>query len=482
MERKILAELAGERLDLLVIGGGIVGSGIARDAALRGIKVGLIDANDFAFGTSSRSSRLLHGGVRYLAQGRVGLVREASVEKTILHRIAPHLAQPLPFIFPAYRGSGWPLWQLRIGVKIYDLLAGKNLGKSEGFSADEIKEIVPGLKTDGLRGAVRYFDGFTNDSRLVIDTLRSAHNAGARLANYARFVRHATNGDEFVAHVNDELSGGGLEVRTRAIVNATGPWAQGLGLSQVQLRLTKGIHLVFDAKRISNRDAVVITEGSRVLFVLPWGERTIVGTTDTDYQGRPEDVRTTAADIDYLLKTLNRFFPGARLTEADIISSYSGLRPLIADPHGKPSDISRSHQILNPSKGWWDVAGGKLTTYRLMAEQTVDRIAQFLGGNFKACSTAKTELLPREEIEGISQIAPPAVSRELVEHFCKNEFAEHLDDIMMRRSSWHYYEYDAAGVARQVADWAGAILGWNDSKKEQEYSRYAYMSDCPLTR
>jgi glycerol-3-phosphate dehydrogenase len=240
--------------------------------------------------------------------------------------------------------------------------------------------------------------------------------------------------------------------------------------------------LVFDAKRISNRDAVVITEGSRVLFVLPWGERTIVGTTDTDYQGRPEDVRTTAADVDYLLKTLNRFFPGARLTEADIISSYSGLRPLIADPHGKPSDISRSHQILNPSKGWWDVAGGKLTTYRLMAEQTVDRIAQFLGETFKECRTAEMDLLPREEIEGISQITPPAVSRELVDHFCRNEFATHLDDIMMRRSSWHYYEYNAAGAARQVADWAGEILGWNDSKKEQEYSRYAYMSDCPLTR
>jgi glycerol-3-phosphate dehydrogenase len=482
MERKNLAGLSSERLDLLVIGGGIVGSGIVRDAAMRGIKVGLIDANDFAFGTSSRSSRLLHGGIRYLSQGRVRLVREASVEKTILHRIAPYLAQPMPFIFPSYCGSGWPLWQLRIGVKIYDLLAGKNLGRSEGFSAAEIKALAPGLKTEGLRGAVRYFDGFTNDSRLVMDTLRSAQKAGARLANYVRFQRHEPKGDEFIAHVKDELGGGNFEIRARGIVNATGPWAQGLGLSKVKLRLTKGIHLVFDAKRISNPDAVAITEGSRVLFVLPWGERTIVGTTDTDYSGPPEDVRTTVADTDYLLRTVNGFFPEAHLAEADIISSYSGLRPLIADPHGKPSDISRSHQILNPAKGWWDVAGGKLTTYRRMAEQTVDRVAEFLGGKFEACRTADAALLPQEETDGISQITPPEPSQKLVEHFCRNEFAAHLDDLMMRRASWHFYEYDAAGLARQVMDWAAPILGWNDSEKEQEYARYAYMSDCPLTR
>jgi glycerol-3-phosphate dehydrogenase len=480
MRRKNLEELSNQRLDLLVIGGGIVGSGIARDASLRGIKVGLIDANDFAFGTSSRSSRLLHGGVRYLAQGRVRLVREASVEKTILHRIAPHLAQPLPFIFPAYRGSGWPLWQLRIGVKIYDLLAGKNLGRSEGFSATEVKELVPGLKPDGLKGAVRYYDGFTNDSRLVTDTLRSAQKAGAILANYLKFERLEQNPNGFVSHVKDQLDSGDFPIQARTVVNATGPWAQGLGNSKVQLRLTKGIHLVFDAKRLSNRDAVVITEGSRVLFVLPWGERTIVGTTDTDYRGAPEQVRTNAGDVEYLLRTVNEFFPNARLTEADVVSSYSGLRPLIADPNGKPSDISRSHSIQQTLPGWWDVAGGKLTTYRLMAEQTVDQISKHLGGSFEKCRTGDLELLPRDATKKISQLTPPEPTRELIDHFCKNEFAMHLDDVMMRRGGWHSYRRDARELAEIVAAWMGEVFGWTDQQKEAELRRYHQMSDWPV--
>src|SRR6267142_2436439 len=184
-----LAALTKSPLDIFVVGGGIVGSGIARDAALRGLRVGLIDQHDFAFGASSRSSRLLHGGMRYLAQGRLGLVREASVEKKIIHHIAPHLAQPLPFIFPTYRGNrDWVLWQLKIGVKIYDLLCGgRNLGKSTWLSNDEVVQKVPILRAAGLKGAVRYYDGFTNDARLTIDTLRSAARHGAMVVNYCRF-------------------------------------------------------------------------------------------------------------------------------------------------------------------------------------------------------------------------------------------------------------------------------------------------------
>lgn len=480
MERKVLAELAAGRLDLLVIGGGIVGAGIARDAAMRGVNVGLIDANDFAFGTSSRSSRLLHGGVRYLAQGRVGLVREASVEKAILHRIAPHLAQPLAFCFPAYRGSVWPLWQLRIGVGLYDLLAGKNLGRSEAFNAREVSEIVPGLKREGLSGAVRYFDGFTNDARLVIDTIRSAQNSGALAANYVRFERVEARTGEFVCHVRDQLSGSEFEIRTRTVANATGPWAEGLGLSRVKLRLTKGIHLVFDAKRISNRDAVVITEGKRILFVIPWGERTIVGTTDTDFTAAPERVRTEAKDAEYVLRSVNEFFPNARLTEEDVISSYAGLRPLIANPNGKPSDISRSHSIQQSAPGWWDVAGGKLTTYRLMAEQAVDQMARYIGERFKECKTADVPLLSENEINGISQITPPEFRRELVEHFVREESAIRLDDVMMRRGGWHFYERNAEALAQQVAAWMGELLGWDQSRANAELVRYETLSEGPL--
>src|SRR5437667_4590328 len=174
--------------DLLVIGGGIVGAGIARDAAMRGLRLGLVEQHDFAFGTSSRSSRLLHGGVRYLAQGRLGLVREASVEKRILHHIAPHLAEPLAFVFPAYHGTAWPLWQLRLGIKLYDLLcSGKNLGQSSSLDRATMLRWVPKLNPDGLTGAVRYFDAFTNDARLVLDTLRSAANHGATVVNYLNF-------------------------------------------------------------------------------------------------------------------------------------------------------------------------------------------------------------------------------------------------------------------------------------------------------
>lgn len=184
-----LSHLASESFDLLVVGGGIVGSGVARDAALRGLRVALVDQQDFAAGTSSRSTRLLHGGLRYLAQGEIGLVREASLEKKILHRIAPHLGQPLGFVFPAYRGEGPPLWQLRIGVKLYDLLCGGgNFEPSRGFSRDQTRTLLPGLKADGLRGAVRYFDALTNDARLVLDTLRSAARHGAVLANHVRLT------------------------------------------------------------------------------------------------------------------------------------------------------------------------------------------------------------------------------------------------------------------------------------------------------
>src|ERR1700744_4060677 len=195
--QKSIESLAEGPLDLLIIGGGIVGSGIARDAAMRGLKTGLVEQHDFAFGTSSRSSRLLHGGIRYLAQGRVGLVREASLEKRIIHQIAPHLAQPLAFIFPTYPGTDWPLWQMRIGVKIYDLLcSGKNLGRSSSMSKSETLQALPELKADKLTGSVRYFDGLTNDARLVLDTLRSAGRHGAVLLNYCQFQDAQRDGDE----------------------------------------------------------------------------------------------------------------------------------------------------------------------------------------------------------------------------------------------------------------------------------------------
>lgn len=479
-----LALLSGQTLDVLVVGGGIVGSGIARDATMRGLKVGLIEQHDFAFGSSSRSSRLLHGGLRYLAQGRIGLVREASVEKKVIHRIAPHLADPLPFVFPGYAGSkDWILWQLKIGVKIYDLLcSGRNLGRSTWLSRQETLRKMPGLLADGLQGAVRYYDGFTNDARLTLDTLRSAARHGAILANYCRFA-NALPGEAWVCQVQDELSGQALEVRARTVVNATGPWAEQVPHSAVKLRLTKGIHLVVEKARVPVDETLVLTEGKRILFAIPWGERTILGTTDTDYEGACEAVSTAREDTRYVLGVVNQFLPQARLTENDVISSWAGLRPLIASPGGGPSDISRSHQIRNPERGWWDVAGGKLTTYRLMAEQTVDRLLGDLGANGSTprvapCRTAEEPLLPPNEIDGTSGLLPPKFSRAAVEHCCRAEWAVHLDDVMIRRTSWHYYYRDARAMAVEVAGWMADIFGWTEGIAAAELAHYQEKC-CP---
>lgn len=480
-----LRALSQNPLDLLIIGGGIVGAGVARDAALRGLRVGLVEQHDFAFGTSSRSSRLLHGGLRYLAQGRVGLVHEASVEKKIIHQIAPHLAQPLPFLFPTYRGNRhWVLWQLKMGVKLYDLLCGgRNFGKSTWLSTAEVLHKVSALRAHDLTGAVRYYDGFTNDARLTLDTLRSAEFGGASLVNYCRF-RNAARGEVWQCEIEDRLAGQRLAARARAVVNATGPWADGLPHSRVRLRLTKGIHLVVERARLPVSDTVVMTEGKRILFAIPWGERTILGTTDTDYRGSLDDVAADEADIQYVLNIANQFFPPAKLTRAEVISTWAGLRPLIAAPGGEPSDISRTHEIRSPEPGWWDVAGGKLTTYRLMAEQTVDQVVRWLRrahdltAPLTPCRTAEQPLLPPEETAGLSGLLPPEFSRRAVEHYCAKEWAVHLDDVMVRRTGWQHYHPDAAQMAGSVAVWMGELLGWSEARCAEEVRRCQAAANC----
>jgi glycerol-3-phosphate dehydrogenase len=249
--------------------------------------------------------------------------------------------------------------------------------------------------------------------------------------------------------------------------------------------VTKGIHVVVERAKLSVPETVVMTEGKRILFAIPWGERTILGTTDTDYSGPPESVKSDAADIDYVLKIANQFFPKAKLVVTDVVSSWAGLRPLLADSSGNPSDISRSHEIKNPEPGWWDVAGGKLTTYRLMAEQTVDGIVKWLtpsnesGQSAANCRTAEELLLPASETQNISGILPPEFCRRVVEHYCTNEWAVHLDDVMIRRTSWQHYHRDAALKAEYVANWMAEILGWTDEQRAKELARYRDLADCP---
>jgi glycerol-3-phosphate dehydrogenase len=229
--------------------------------------------------------------------------------------------------------------------------------------------------------------------------------------------------------------------------------------------------LVIDQRRFGLPDAVMVTNGQRTLFVIPWGERSILGSTDTDYDGPLDDVRTEPDDVRYVLEVINRYFPEAKLTPSDILSTWAGLRPLIASGHGGPSDISRAHQILMPKPGWIDVAGGKLTTYRLIGEQVVDRIVRHLGKKTPPCRTAEEALLKNvEHIE--SGILPPPVCREVVEHYCRNEWAVHLDDVMIRRTSWHYYLDNPLETAQQVAVWMGEIRAWDAPRQESELTRY----------
>jgi glycerol-3-phosphate dehydrogenase len=276
-------------------------------------------------------------------------------------------------------------------------------------------------------------------------------------------------------------------VRARTVVNATGPWADGLPHSRVKLRLTKGIHLVVDHARLPVTETVVMTEGKRILFAIPWGQRTILGTTDTDYDESLDDVRADAADLSYVLRIANQFFPAAKLVETDVISAWAGLRPLVADPSGRPSDVSRAHEIHSPEPGWWDVAGGKLTTYRLMGEQTVDGIVKWLpkseGGQrapaaFQPCRTAEEPLLPGSQTAGVSGILPPEFGRRPVEHYVASEWAVHLDDVMVRRTSWHYYLSDAAAKAQQVAGWMAELLGWTEAQRAAEIARYGQIESC----
>ncbi len=468
-----LDSLADSVLDVLVVGGGIVGSGVVRDAAMRGFRTALVEQADFASGTSSRSSRLLHGGLRYLAQGRIGLVYEASREKRVIAHIAPHLAQPLAFIFPGRKGTSWARWKLAVGVKIYDLLCGmRNFGRSSVLSLDETLRQLPGVNAENLTGAVRYFDGLTNDARLVMDTLRSAAANGATVVNYVRLAQANPSGNLWNCTLEDVETGNTLAVRTRTVVNAAGPWSDRLPHAKTSLRLTKGVHLVIDRDRLPVPDAVVMADGDRILFAIPWGERVILGTTDTDYQGPIDAPTCDQNDIDYILKVVNGAFPQAALNDTDLVSTWAGLRPLVADPHGNPSDISRRHEIKMNEPGWWDVTGGKLTTHRLMAEETVTGIAKYTGRTNLKCQTSHNPLLDPSATTGISGILPPPVSELLVKHFCRNEWARRLDDVMVRRTSWRHYRHDHLDVAADSARWMADELGWDEPKIEAELVHY----------
>ena len=424
-----VARLGQNLFDVLVIGGGINGAGIARDAALRGLRVALIEKGDFASGTSSRSSKLIHGGLRYLEIGDFRLVREACIERDRLRRrIAPHLVKPLAFLFPVYDGDPVGLFRLELGMWAYDLLAAfRNIRMHRRLTRGQVQQLESHLRQEGLRGAKLYYDCVTDDARLTLETILSASAEGAVVANYVGLIALLKDGGKIVgARVRDQRTGDEHDVPAHVVVNATGPWVDEVRrlddpASSPSLRLTKGVHIVVPRTRVGNTFAVVLRSprDHRILFVIPWEDQTLIGTTDTDFTGSPDQVTVEPEDVDYLLEAVNAFFPQAALSSSDVVSSFAGLRPLVApDDQRDPSAVSREEHIVTSSFGLISLIGGKLTTFRMVAENVTNKIIHALPHNH--ARRRRTRSVPL-----IGNISP--AKRTSPKPLPTSEIANHLD-------------------------------------------------------
>jgi glycerol-3-phosphate dehydrogenase len=529
LERATLEQLAAHRADLLVIGGGINGAGIARDAAMRGLRTILVEQNDLASGTSSRSSRLIHGGLRYLEQGEFGLVLEANRERRILRRIAPHLVWPLPFVFPVHEGDRISRWRLAAGMILYDLLAlFRNVRPHRLLGKRGILEAEPMLRDRGLLGGARYYDAQCDDARLVIATARSAIHHGAQVATYMA-VRglERTAGRVVGAELEDRLTGERGVIRASVVVNATGPWAdrvrrlEDAGAAPL-LQPTKGIHVIVERSRLDHREAIAFTSpiDGRVMFVLPWGDLSYIGTTDTDTAEPPDELSVSADDIVYLLRSTNARFPSARLSVEDVRATWAGLRPLLADQSHTASNRTREHALVTGSGGMLTLVGGKLTTYRAMAAEVVDLAMRELrhrdGRQRHTDARTDEDPLPGGETADLSQFrdrglelgVPPASVDHLLRHYgteaagifnlagadrrllrpvlephpaieaevihaVRRELAQTVEDVLVRRFHLYYEHPDhGASVAHRVAELMAEELGWNAGRIQEEAERY----------
>ena len=384
--RHSLADLARDHYDLLVVGGGINGAGIAREAALRGLKVLLVEKSDFAFGSSSRSTKLAHGGLRYLESAEFGLVRESLRERGVLmHVLAPHLVKPMPFLLPFYKGDRFPAWFVKLGLWVYDLMAlGSLVGFHQSFGRKRTLELEPGLSEKGLKGSSLYYDCQMNDARIVLENILDAERLGARCQNYTTLVSaHALRLGEVRARVRDEISETEGEVSASLLINASGPWVDEL-LGKLKpgsapaVKPTKGIHLITKPLTHGHAMFLPVAADKRIFFVIPWHfngrEASLVGTTDTDFKGDPNHVRAEADDVDYLARELRRVFPASGFSQQDILATYAGLRPLAAPAiHGSENSAISRESALPEADGVLSVVGGKFTTYRALAQRVVER-------------------------------------------------------------------------------------------------------------
>ena len=488
MKRQAMLARAGEpgRLwDLLVIGGGATGPGIALDAAARGHAVLLAERDDFAKGTSSRSTKLIHGGVRYLRQGQLGLVVEALQERDRLRRNAPHLVHQLPFIVPSY--AWWESPFYGIGLKLYDLLAGRHgFGASRHLDRNEAIAALPGVATAGLRGGTRYVDGQFDDARLAVALARTAAQRGATLVNYCPVVAlHKQDGKLCGAILRDAEAGHEFDVAARVVINATGPFCDEVRrLDNPQARSliapSQGTHLVLPRHFLPGDSALLVprTADGRVIFIIPWQGRVLVGTTDTPVARATPEPSPQAAEIEFLLATANRYLatPAGR---RDILSVFSGIRPLVAGAGASTATLSREHTLLvDPQSGLLSVAGGKWTTYRRMAEQAVD-LAQRLGAlPARPCPTADLPITaaslpePSPPLRRALQLPAGEVRRS-----CRDEMARRVEDVLARRSACLLLDAAAAvAIAPAVAELMAAELGRDAAWVQREIAAFTALA------
>ncbi len=516
--------LGDEQFDVVVIGGGVVGSGCALDAATRGLKVAQVEARDFASGTSSRSSKMFHGGLRYLEQLEFGLVREALYERELsLTTLAPHLVKPLPFLFPL-TNRWWERPYVAAGIFLYDRMGGaKSVPAQKHLTRAGALRLSPGLKRSALVGGIRYYDTVVDDARHTMTVARTAAHYGAVVRCSTQVVALLREGDRVTGvRVRDTEDGSTTEVRGHVVINATGVWTDEIqGLSKqrgrFQVRASKGVHIVVPRDRIVSDVAIILRTEKSVMFVIPWGSHWIIGTTDTDWDLDLAHPAATKADIDYILGTVNTVL-ATPLTHADIDGVYAGLRPLLAGESEETSKLSREHAVAVPAPGLVAIAGGKYTTYRVMAADAVDAAVQFVPARVAPSITAKVSLLgadgyfalvnQAEHVGALRGLHPYRV-RHLLDRYgsligdvldlaaddpglldpikeaagylkvearyaAAAEGALHLEDVLARRTRISI-EYAHRGVdcAREVADVVAPVLGWSAEDVEREVANYA---------
>ncbi len=497
-----LEEMASGTFDVVVVGGGVTGAGVALDAATRGLAVALVEQRDYASGTSSRSSKMFHGGLRYLEQFRFGLVREALRERNLMvNRLCPHMVEPVSFVYPLKHGV-WERFYVGAGVLLYELLArlaDNPLPWHSHLGEEGMRQLVPALDA---KGGVRYWDTLVDDARHTMTLARTAAGHGARLASSTRATGVAvTRGRIESVEVTDLESGRTIDIRTRAMVNATGVWTDDIeslaGEHGRNVRASKGIQLLVPRDRIDSGSGIILRTKASVLFVIPWGRHWIVGTTDTPWELQRAHPAASRSDIEYLIRWVNSALHQPIGTD-DIIGVYAGLRPLMTGESEQTSKLSREHAVIDRGNGLISVAGGKYTTYRVMAADAVDALAPYLGGTVPESVTETIPLLGatsplQERLHtrygtlknelGESIASNPRYGAPVVDdapyliaeiaYAVTHEGALHLDDVLTRRTRLSVETvHRGVAAAPTVAAVMGSLLGWDVATAEREIEHY----------